>query len=115
MRGAEQRACVIRYMSGTGRGLIRFYSGRMWNYYATPLSRKSLQDCNLNYYYYYYYYFYYLYIHPYLYYFSNRWTRMIDTSNSFLHVNVHCKSLLSQMLLQWTKKTEIALLQTATC
>ena len=52
---------------------------------------------------------------PYLYYFSNPWTRMIDISDSFLHVSVHCKSLISQMLLQGTKKTEIAVLHTATC
>ena len=83
----------------------------MWNYDARPLSRKNLQECNLNYYYYYYYY-YYLYTHTYLHYFSNRWTRMIDTSDSFLHVSVHCKSLASQMLLQGTKKPEIAVLHT---
>jgi hypothetical protein len=111
MRGAEQRACVIRTVRGTGRGLVRFYGGRMWNYYTRPLSRKNLQDCNLNYYYYHYY----LYTHPYLYYFSNRWTRMIDTSDSLLHVSVHCKSLVSQMPLQGTKKTEIAVPHTATC
>ena len=91
-------------------GEFRFYSGRMWNYDARPFSRKKIYKTviyNKNYYYYYYYY-YFLYTHPCPYYFSNRWTKITDTSDSFLHVSVYCKSLASQTLLQGSKEAEIA-------